>query len=95
MKLANERANQAVMTMAAKTRTPDKESPPGKGKDNPNRINGMQKWKLQAPKEGEPREKRKNNNLYFLCTFHEFWTAHKPEDCKLDQKNKDGEKKED
>ena len=94
VKLVNERANQAVMAMAAKTRTPDKVSPPGKWKDNPNRVNGMQKWKLQAPKEGEPREKRKNNNLYFWCTFHGFWTAHKPEDCKLDPKNKDGEPEE-
>eukprot|EP00980_Cylindrotheca_fusiformis_P028642 scaffold22623_cov213-Cylindrotheca_fusiformis.AAC.2 len=38
-------------------------------------------WKLQAPKESEPKVKQHSGRTYHWCPHHKLWTAHKPADC--------------
>eukprot|EP00980_Cylindrotheca_fusiformis_P019193 scaffold6521_cov93-Cylindrotheca_fusiformis.AAC.1 len=55
-------------------------------RDNPkNSGKGKQReyaaWKLQAPKESEPKVKQHSGRTYYWCPHHKLWTAHKPADC--------------
>ena len=45
-------------------------------------------WKQKRPKPGEPQVMTKNGRQYYWCKWHNLWTAHKPEKCKL-AKDKD------
>ena len=49
-------------------------------------------WKLQAPKEGEPKKKEVEGKTYHWCTGHKEWTIHTSAACRLN--NSDSEDKE-
>jgi hypothetical protein len=41
------------------------------------------------PKDGEPKEKQVGIFTFQWCKHHMTWTAHKPQDCRLNPKHKD------
>ena len=51
-----------------------------------NNKNPKYKWKLKAPKDGEPNTRRVlqdgQKRTYHWCPFHNMWTIHKPNECK-------------
>ena len=40
------------------------------------------------PKEGDPKEKQVGIITFQWCEHHMVWTAHKPQDCRLNPKHK-------
>jgi hypothetical protein len=49
-------------------------------------------WKKVPPKEGDPKEKQLGKYTFQWCEHHMAWTAHKPQDCRLNPKHKDYKK---
>jgi hypothetical protein len=49
-------------------------------------------WKKVLPKEGDPKEKQLGKYTFQWCEHHMAWTAHKPQDCRLNPKHKDYKK---
>jgi hypothetical protein len=43
-------------------------------------------WKQVAPKTGTPHTMEKNKKTYHWCVKHAMWTIHRPEECRLNQK---------
>ncbi len=44
------------------------------------------------PKDGDPKEKQVGKYTFQWCEHHMAWTAHKPQDCRLNPKHKDYKK---
>jgi hypothetical protein len=59
-----------------------------KGKKRPSNhdIEDKFKWKLRAPKDGDPTTKKVymdgKKKVYHWCVFHSMWTLHSPAECK-------------
>jgi hypothetical protein len=49
-------------------------------------------WKKVPPKEGDPKEKQLGKYTFQWCEHHMAWTAHTPQDCRLNPKHKDYKK---
>jgi hypothetical protein len=45
--------------------------------------------KKVPPKDGDPKEKQVGSFTFQWCKHHMAWTAHKPQDCRLNPKHKD------
>ncbi len=60
-------------------------------KDTSNkRFQKMDKeWKKVPPKDSDPKEKQVGRFTFKWCKHHMAWTAHKPQDCRLNPKHKD------
>jgi hypothetical protein len=41
------------------------------------------------PKDGNPKEKQMDRFTFQWCKHHMAWTAHKPQDCRLNPKHND------
>ncbi len=48
-----------------------------------------EEWKMVPPKDGDPKEKQVGRFTFQWCKHHMAWTAHKPQDCRLNPKHKD------
>ncbi len=48
-----------------------------------------EEWKKVPPKDGDPKEKQVGRFTFQWCEHHMAWTAHKPQDCRLNLKHKD------
>jgi hypothetical protein len=48
-----------------------------------------EEWKKVPPKDGNPKEKQVGRFTFQWCKHHMVWTAHKPQDCRLNPKHKD------
>ena len=46
-------------------------------------------WKKVPPKDSNPKEKQVGRFTFQWCEHHMAWTAHKPQDCRLNPKHKD------
>ena len=66
------------------------DKPKGKDKAKSNKANSDNKWawKDRKPPAGSPHTKTFEGRDYHWCPFHEKWTIHKPEDCRLNLANK-------
>jgi hypothetical protein len=51
------------------------------------RFQGDQAWKAVPPKVGDPPTKKQGRTTFQWCPHHNFWTAHKAEDCTLANRN--------
>ena len=40
-------------------------------------------WKKRPPGKNDPKTKQVQGRTYHWCPYHKFWSAHKPEECKL------------
>jgi hypothetical protein len=49
-------------------------------------------WKKVPPKEGDSKEKQRSKYTFQWCEHHMAWTAHKPQDCRLNPTHKDYKK---
>jgi hypothetical protein len=80
----------------------DKESKK-RGRDKENKENEPYEkpaWKLQAPKDSEPKKKDVEGKTYHWCTGHKEWTIHTSASCRLnsaekEEKKQKGDKKKD
>lgn len=80
---ANERTELQLKAFNASKQTEKKTSNRDK--------NGIQRWKLKEPKDGESHQMVRKGNTYHWCPFHASWTAHKPDECRQNpQVKKDG-----
>ena len=52
-------------------------------------FKGTYKWKGEAPKRGEPTTKEVDEEKYYWCPHHKYWTLHKPEECRLKDNQRD------
>ena len=50
-------------------------------------------WKKVPPKDSDPKEKQVGRFTFKWCKHHMAWTAHKPQDCRLNPKHKDYQEK--
>ena len=78
---------------------PDKEKGKGKekGKNKGKKDGDKWAWKDKPPKSNQPKKKTVDGKQYHWCRFHEKWTIHSEDECRLntDQiKNKEKEEKE-
>ncbi len=48
-----------------------------------------EEWKKVPPKDSDPKEKQVGRFTFQWCKHHMTWTAHKPQDCRLNPKHKD------
>lgn len=86
--------NRKAIAMVAKTAEKDPDKP--KGGASRGRRGEYPAWKLTAPKKGESSVKKiegkdGKERTYHWCQWHELWTSHDPEACKLNPKNKEAE----
>jgi hypothetical protein len=49
-------------------------------------------WKKVPPKDSDLKEKQLGKFTFQWCEHHMAWTAHKPQDCRLNPKHKDYKK---
>jgi hypothetical protein len=63
-------------------------------KDTSNKKNQKkdEAWKKVPPKDSDPKEKQLGKYTFQWCEHHMAWTAHKPQDCRLNPKHKDYKK---
>jgi hypothetical protein len=48
-----------------------------------------EEWKKMPPKDGNPEGKQVSRFTFQWCEHHMAWTAHNPQDCRLNPKHKD------
>ncbi len=48
-----------------------------------------EEWKKVPPMDSDPKEKQVGRFTFQWCKHHMAWTAHKPQDCRLNPKHKD------
>ena len=51
-------------------------------------------WKDVPPSKGEKHEKTFESKTYYWCPYHKKWTLHKPEECRLKDKQEESKEKE-
>ena len=78
-KLAQGQNKRTPKVDAAKPTTP---TAPGKGTGKATQRK-YDEWKLQAPKDGEPKVKEVNGKSFNWCPRHQLWTVHTPAECNL------------
>jgi hypothetical protein len=79
-KLSQGRSKAPVKDDVAKPTAP---AAPGKGLSNKATQRKYDEWKLQAPKDGEPKVKVVNGKSFNWCPRHQLWTVHTPAECNL------------
>ena len=59
----------------------------GKTERGNNKKFEMEAWMKEPPKDGEPKTKTIKNKEWHWCKWHERWTRHRPDECRLNAKN--------
>ena len=82
----------------ASSKTKSKKDESGKGKsDSKSKDKEKEKpknkkpdWMLKPPGKNDPKKKRVDGKDYHWCPYHQAWTRHSPEECRLNPKHQSG-----
>jgi len=79
-----------LSAIAEDKKTEDKGENKGKKKNKKDTSNKKHQkkdeaWKKLPPKDRDPKEKQLGKYTFQWCEHHMLWTAHKPQDCRLNQ----------